>query len=59
LHVPRAELERLRQERSAGTDVEGWNKSPFGASPAAGRAASPEVACAGPPYGGPGAVRDE
>ena len=59
LHVPCAALERLRQERSAGTDVEGWSKSPFGASPAAGRAASPEVACAGPPYGGPGAVRDE
>jgi hypothetical protein len=59
LHVARAELERLRQERSAGTDVERWSKSPFGASLAAGRAASPEVACAGPPYGGPGAVRDE
>ena len=59
LHVPRAELERLRQERSAGTDVERWSKSPFGASPATRRAASPEVACAGPPYGGPGAVRDE
>jgi hypothetical protein len=26
---------------------------------AAGRAPSPVVACAGPPYGGPGAVRDE
>jgi hypothetical protein len=58
LHVARAELERLRQERSAGTDVERWSKSPFGASPAAGRAASLEVACADPPYGGPGAVGD-
>jgi hypothetical protein len=59
LHVARAELERLRQERSAGTDVERWSKSPFGASPATRRAASPEVACAGPPYGGAGAGRDE
>jgi hypothetical protein len=59
LHVARAELERLRQERSAGTNLERWSKSPFDASPAAGRAASPAVACAGPPYGGPDAVRDE
>jgi hypothetical protein len=59
LHVARAELERLRQERSAGTEDEGWSKSPFGASRKAGRPTSPEVACAGPPHGGPGAVRCE
>jgi hypothetical protein len=59
LHVARAELERLRQERATGTDVEKWCKSPFGASPMAEGAAAPEVACAGPPYGGPGAVCDE
>jgi hypothetical protein len=59
LHVARAELERLRHERSAGTDVERWSKSPFGASPTAKRALSPEVACAGPPYGDAGAVRGE
>lgn len=59
LLVARAELERLRPERSAGTDVERRSKSPFGASPTAGGAASPEVACAGPPYGCPGAVRRE
>jgi hypothetical protein len=58
LHVARAELERLRQERSAGT-LARWSTSPFDASPAAGRAASPAVVCAGPPYGGPDAVRDE
>jgi hypothetical protein len=60
LLVARAELERLRQERSAGTDVERRSKSPFGAaSPTAERAASLQVACAGPAYGGPGAVRRE
>jgi hypothetical protein len=59
LLVAHAELERLRQERSAGTDVEKRNKSPFGASPTAAGAASPEVACAGPSYGGAGAVRRE
>jgi len=59
LLVARTELERLRQERSAGTDVERRSGTPFGASPAAGGVASPEVACAGPPYSGPGAVRHE
>jgi hypothetical protein len=59
LHVARAELERLRRERSAGTNVDRWSKSPFDASPAAGRAASPAAACAGPLYGGPGAEGDE
>jgi hypothetical protein len=59
LNVARAELERLRQVRSAGTDFERWRKSPFGASPAAEGAASPEVVCAGPPYGGTGAARRE
>jgi hypothetical protein len=59
LLVARAELERLRQERSAATDVERRSKIPFGTSPAAEGAASPEVACAGPPYGGTGAVRRE
>jgi hypothetical protein len=59
LLVARAELERLRPERPAGTDVERRSKSPFGASPTAGGAASPEVACAGSSYGGPDAVRSE
>jgi hypothetical protein len=59
LLVARAELERLRLERSADTDVERRSKSPFGASPTAERAASAEVACAGPPNGDPGAVRRE
>jgi hypothetical protein len=59
LHVARAELERLRQERSPRTDIERWSRPPFSASPAAEGAASPEVACEGPPYGGPGAVRRE
>ena len=59
LLVARAELERLRQERSAGTHVERRSKSPFGASPMAEGAASPEMACAGFPYGAPGAVRRE
>jgi hypothetical protein len=57
LLVARAELERLRQERSAGTDVERRGKTQFGASPTAEGAASAEVACAGRPYGGSGAVR--
>jgi hypothetical protein len=59
LLVARAELKPLRQERSADTDVERRTKTPFDASPTAEGAASPEVACAGPPYGGPGAVRRE
>jgi hypothetical protein len=59
LLVARAELERLRQERAAGAGVERRSKSPFGASPTAEGAVSPEVAYAGPPYGGPGAVRGE
>jgi hypothetical protein len=59
LLVVHAELERLRPDCSAGTDVERRSKSPFGASPAAGRAASPEVACTGSSYGGPDAVRSE
>ena len=59
LHVARGELERLRRERSAGTNVERWSKSPSDASPTAGRAASPAVACSDPPYGGPGAAGDE
>jgi hypothetical protein len=59
LLVARAEIERLQQERSAGTDVGRRSKSPFGASPTAEEATSPEPACAGPPYGGPGAVRCE
>jgi hypothetical protein len=59
LHVARAELERLRQEHSAGTDVERWSKSPFGATPTVEEAVSPEVAFVGLPYGGPGAMRSE
>jgi hypothetical protein len=59
LHVARAELERLRQVRSAGTDFERWRKSPFGPSPTAAGAASPEVAYLGPPYGGTGSARRE
>jgi hypothetical protein len=58
LLVARTELERLRQQRPAGTDVERY-KTPFGASPTADGATSPEVAFAGPPYGGPRAVRRE
>ena len=57
LHVARAELERLRQERSEGTIVETWRKFPFGASTTAEGAASLEVARADPPYSGPGTVR--
>jgi hypothetical protein len=57
LLVVRAELERLRQERSAGTDVERQGKTSFGASPTAEGAALPEVACTARLYGGPGAVR--
>jgi hypothetical protein len=57
LLVARAELERLRQERSAITDVERRAKTPFGASSRADGAASPEVVCAGRPCGSPGAVR--
>jgi hypothetical protein len=58
LHEARAELERLRQGRSAGTDVERWRKLPSGASPAAEGAATPEGTCGGGvPYGDPGAVR--
>jgi hypothetical protein len=52
LLVARAELERLRQERSAGTDVERRSKTPFGAVATADEAASPEVSCASFPYGG-------
>lgn len=57
LLVARTELERLRQERSASTDVERRSKTPFGGARPAEGAASPKVACAGPPYSGPGAVR--
>jgi hypothetical protein len=56
LLVARGELDRLRQEGSASTDCERWTKTPFGALPAADGAASPEVACASPRYGGPGKV---
>ncbi len=59
LLVARAELERLRQERSAGIGAERRVKSPFGALPAAEGATSPEVACAAPACGSPGAVRCE
>jgi hypothetical protein len=59
LHVARAELERLRQERSARADVERWSKFPFDASTSAEDAVSSEVACAAPLYGFPGAVRGE
>jgi hypothetical protein len=59
LVVARAELERLRQELLAGTDIERRSELTFGASPTAERAAPPEVACADPAYGGPGAVRRE
>src|SRR5450755_2110315 len=59
LQVARAELERLRQEHSVGTDVERWSKAPFGASSTVEDAASPEAACVGPPCGGPGEVRRE
>jgi hypothetical protein len=48
LHVARDELERLRQGRSAGADVDTRSKPQFGASPTTERAASPEVAGAGP-----------
>jgi hypothetical protein len=56
LLVVRAELERLQHERSVDTDVERRSKFPFGAPPTAEGPASPEVACAGSPYGDPGAV---
>jgi hypothetical protein len=59
LLVARAEVERLRQERSAFTDVEGRDKTWFGASRTAERAASPEAVYAGHSYGGPSAVRRE
>jgi hypothetical protein len=59
LLVARAELERLRQECSASTDLESRSKSPFRASPTAKWAPSPEVAGADSPYGNPGAVRRE
>jgi hypothetical protein len=57
LHEARAELERLRQGRSAGTDIERWSQSSLGASAAAEGAATPKVACAGSPCSDPGAVR--
>ena len=41
LVVARAELERLRQERSAGTDVERQSKAPLTAVPTADGAAGP------------------
>jgi len=59
LLVARTELDRVRQESSAGADVERWGKTSFGVAPMAERAGSPEVACAGPPYSGSGAVRRE
>ena len=60
LLVARAELERLRQEYSAGTDAERRSQIPFGASPAtAAGVASPEVACADSPYEASAAVRRE
>jgi hypothetical protein len=57
LLVARAELERLRRERSAGTDVERRSETPFSAIPAADGAASPEVAVTSLAWGGPGKVR--
>jgi hypothetical protein len=57
LLVARAELERLQQHGSTSTDVERRSKDPFGAPPTAEGAAPSEVACAGPPYGGPAAPR--
>jgi hypothetical protein len=59
LVVARAELERLQKERSTSIDVERRSKSPYGEPVTAERAALSEVACADPPYGGPGAVRRE
>jgi hypothetical protein len=59
LLVARAELERLREERSAGSDVERRSKTFFGAVPTADGAASPEVAVARLPCGAPGKVRCE
>jgi len=59
LVVARAELERLRKERSTSTDVERRSKSPYGEPLTAKRASLSEVACADPPCGGPGAVRRE
>jgi hypothetical protein len=50
LLVARAELERLRQERSTCADVEGRSKLPLGTSRSADGAVSPEeVARASPP----------
>jgi hypothetical protein len=52
LLVARAELERLRRERSTCADVEGRSKLPLGTSRSADSAVSPEAARASPPYGG-------
>jgi hypothetical protein len=49
LHVAHAELERLRQERSAGTDVERWSESAVGTSSGAGARASLEAVYSGAP----------
>jgi DNA-directed RNA polymerase subunit K/omega len=47
LLAARAELERLRQERSTSVDVETRSKLPLGTSLSADSAISPEVARAG------------
>jgi hypothetical protein len=59
LLVARAELERLRQERSAGTDVERRSKTPFESVPTADGAPHQKVAVASIACGGPGKVRCE
>jgi hypothetical protein len=57
LHEARTALERLRQERSAGSSVERGSQFSLGASLDAGGAATPAVECAAPTHGDPGAVR--
>jgi hypothetical protein len=57
LHVARAELGRLLEERSAGTNFERCSESAFSASSTTGAAASPEAAFAGAPVGDTAVVR--
>jgi len=59
LVVARAELERLRRERSAGTDVERGSKTPCSVVPAANGAGSRDAPYGGLPYGYPAPVRCE
>ena len=58
LHAVRAELERLRQERSAGRGLDPCGASPFRASSTADGEASSEAAGTGGPNDG-SRMRDE